>query len=383
MDNGGKKCNATGQCVACLAVADCMVGTQLCQQNQCVPLTCGNIMKDGTETDIDCGGIDCAPCGTGKSCMTATDCINQICTNNKCQPVPTCMDGIKNQDETDVDCGGMTCLAKCADGKMCMMNSDCTSDMCINNACEPVCTDPAKDCPPPASECVMAVCENMACTTMNVAANMETATQTAGDCKHDICDGNGNVTTEDDDSDLPDDMNGCTTDTCLNGGLVFTPKPAQTACTDNGGKKCNATGQCVECLAGADCVMGMEICQQSQCVPSTCGNIMKDGTETDVDCGGMDCAPCGNGKSCLVAADCQSPLLCTNNKCQAMPTCMDGIKNQDETDVDCGGMTCAKKCDNGKMCMMNSDCASDLCVGNFCVPSGVGGAGGGGGAGGN
>ena len=39
--------------------------------------------------------------------------------------------------------------------------------------------------------------------------------------------------------------------------------------------------------------------------------------------------------------------------------CSDNIKNQDETDIDCGG-TC-DKCDNGKSCSTNSDCESDYC----------------------
>jgi len=49
--------------------------------------------------------------------------------------VPTCSDGVKNQDETDVDCGGSIC-PKCADGKSCLLDSDCLSGYCCDNICE-------------------------------------------------------------------------------------------------------------------------------------------------------------------------------------------------------------------------------------------------------
>ncbi|CAF1384465.1 unnamed protein product [Adineta steineri] len=39
------------------------------------------------------------------------------------------------------------------------------------------------------------------------------------------------------------------------------------------------------------------------------------------------------------------------------PTCTDGIKNQDETDVDCGGVTCWLKCLPEQGCASSSDCA--------------------------
>ncbi len=43
------------------------------------------------------------------------------------------------------------------------------------------------------------------------------------------------------------------------------------------------------------------------------------------------------------------------------PTCTDGIKNQGETDVDCGGSLCPTRCAGGRSCSDDSDCASKLC----------------------
>ena len=53
----------------------------------------------------------------------------------------------------------------------------------------------------------------------------------------------------------------------------------------------------------------------------------------------------------------------------APPQCMDGMKDGTETDVDCGGPAvngCPVRCGGGLACLCNGDCASDLC---FVDPS--------------
>lgn len=47
-------------------------------------------------------------------------------------------------------------------------------------------------------------------------------------------------------------------------------------------------------------------------------------------------------------------------------SCGDGVLNQDETDVDCGGSLCVR-CDLGKTCSQSADCVSEQCEGT-CVP---------------
>jgi hypothetical protein len=93
---------------------------------------------------------------------------------------------------------------------------------------------------------------------------------------------------------------------------------------------------------------------------------MKNGKETDVDCGGPDCAKCANTKACGVASDCLSGT-CTGGACQ--PGCFDSLKNGNETDVDCGG-SCAQKCADTKSCVLNSDCLNGTCMGDICFPAG-------------
>ena len=68
------------------------------------------------------------------ACKTANDCGSAICTNNVCQ-VPQCPDGVKNGTETDTDCGG-SCSTRCAPGQSCKAGSDCTSATCTNNICQ-------------------------------------------------------------------------------------------------------------------------------------------------------------------------------------------------------------------------------------------------------
>jgi hypothetical protein len=68
-----------------------------------------------------------------------------------------------------------------------------------------------------------------------------------------------------------------------------------------------------------------------------CANGIKDQDETDIDCGGSKCNGCGENKLCNANTDCGTGFFCYQSiKCRK-PSCTDGIKNQDETAVDCGG----------------------------------------------
>jgi hypothetical protein len=49
--------------------------------------------------------------------------------------------------------------------------------------------------------------------------------------------------------------------------------------------------------------------------PGPCGNGVRDQDETDVDCGGLTCGPCPDGSACAVASDCESGN-CSSGVCQ-------------------------------------------------------------------
>jgi hypothetical protein len=116
------------------------------------PATCLDGVKDGDESDVDCGG-SCDGCGPHKLCYGDFDCS---VTASGCEPATGgcfcqyithqcvfdhCYDGKISGDETDVDCGGSMCNP-CVNGLGCRQNSDCKSlacdgvtFLCILNLC--------------------------------------------------------------------------------------------------------------------------------------------------------------------------------------------------------------------------------------------------------
>ncbi len=196
--------------------------------------SCKDGVKNGAETDVDCGGPVCPTCATGKACAVASDCTSGDCAAGVCASgaAPSCTDGIENGTETDVDCGGGTC-APCAEGKSCLVNADCIDDTCH-----------------------------------------------AGTC-----------------------------------------------------------------MAPA---------------PKLCADGIKDGNETDIDCGGGTCPPCSIARSCKANADCASNACDALTLVCAASQCTDQLQDGSETDVDCGGGVCPS-CSIGKKCKVDSDCTSNAC----------------------
>ncbi|MBS3132525.1 fibronectin type III domain-containing protein [Candidatus Woesearchaeota archaeon] len=93
---------------------------------------CKNEVKDGDETDVDCGGSCARKCLLKESCEITDDCSSGYCSEGKCAK-GSCDDGVKNQDETDVDCGG-SCEA-CLEGDKCKESIDCESGICAEDIC--------------------------------------------------------------------------------------------------------------------------------------------------------------------------------------------------------------------------------------------------------
>ena len=107
-------------------------------------------------------------------------------------------------------------------------------------------------------------------------------------------------------------------------------------------------------------------CADGRCATAppaeTCRDRVRDGDETDVDCGG-GCQPCAGGLACVGGHDCQA-LACTADRCAA-PSCADGLRDGFESDVDCGGPCPA--CAVGDRCVDDGDCAG-VCAGGRCAP---------------
>lgn len=128
---GGSNCPPCSAGRSCRINMDCMSGD--CNNERCVSLSCSDGKKEGTETDIDCGGSECPKCSLGKQCSSWGDCLSGFCASGVCT-ASSCNDGATNGSETDVDCGGADC-DPCASGFKCMVSADCTSNMCSNGVC--------------------------------------------------------------------------------------------------------------------------------------------------------------------------------------------------------------------------------------------------------
>ncbi|CAF1365766.1 unnamed protein product [Adineta ricciae] len=103
---------------------------------------------------------------------------------------------------------------------------------------------------------------------------------------------------------------------------------------------------------------------------SKCTDGIKNQDETGLDCGGK-CAPkrkCLDGSNCVSSKDCQS-RFCASNIC--IPS---HYKNQmqdgGESGIDCGGQWgFVMKCNNSQSCNVSFDCQSDVCVSKTCLPN--------------
>lgn len=107
----------------------------------------------------------------------------------------------------------------------------------------------------------------------------------------------------------------------------------------------------------------------------TCSDGLQNQGETGVDCAGP-CTPCNDYVHCNTNADCVSSHCVADNRgvgCDGangellcVPTaCFDGVRDNYETDVDCGN-GCTVGCDPGGLCNADScNCKAGLsCTGN-------------------
>lgn len=239
---------------------------------------------------------------------------------------------------------------------------DCSSAEC----CAP------EDCPVTDTECLLRTCTDGTCGTSPAEKGTALSTQTPSDCKTWECDGAGAEVEAPDDTDVLDDLNACTKDTCSAGAPLNTPVSIGTACDQNGGKHCNTFAECVECTDTSHCASN--VCgTRGSCLPASCADGVKNGTETDTDCGG-ECDGCDVGQPCAADGDCYHGVCDPGGLC-ADPTCSDGVQNgggyqenNGETDTDCGG-PCGASCGPLQMCGGDGDCKGGQCSGALCIPN--------------
>jgi hypothetical protein len=201
---------------------------------------CSDVQQNGSESDVDCGGLDCPKCDDGETCAAPADCQSGFCA-----------DGVCCAEACDGGCG------------VCALALGATEDG--------TCTPRAKD-----AECRAST---------GACDRAEGCDGSSADCPADTLAADGE----------PSLANGC--DPYLCDGLAAS---CPTGCADQ-----------PDCIQGYWCVA--TACQQPKC-----DDQVKDGSETDIDCGGQTCPKCAVGKTCLVGSDCTSGS-CNGGVCLPFP----------------------------------------------------------------
>ncbi len=378
VDCGGS-CEACPTGDTCIDGSDCDTGVCNEDTGECAPATCDDGVGNGSETDVDCGGECGSTCEIDEQCDLFIDCVHLVCDeqDGTCSP-PTCTDGTPNGDETDVDCGGPDC-PPCDEPGLCLVDTDCESDNCDEGICVPdSCLDGVQngnetdvdcggdECAPcddgddclVGTDCLSSTCDpgSNTCTTATCSDGLLNGEETDVDCGGPTCDGcqNGEICQGNGDcmSMLCDPvLDVCEAPTCADGLLN-----GDETDVDCGGPDCAPCNDGEICIDNGDCASLS--CEAGVCEPPVCDDGVLNGLETDVDCGGPACDPCDDFEICLTNFDCQS-MVCLNDECQPA-TCSDIVQNGNETDVDCGGPDC-QPCDNGDNCLVGTDCVSDVC----------------------
>lgn len=121
----------------CKVSPDC--ASKVCARGVCQAPASTDGVRNGDETDIDCGGSRAPPCESNQTCVVASDCRNRVCTSTLCAEGRQ-DDGIRNNDETDIDCGGAkSAIPRCTAGQGCISDTDCNQLKCdpAQKKCQP------------------------------------------------------------------------------------------------------------------------------------------------------------------------------------------------------------------------------------------------------
>ncbi|MFZ5445251.1 MAG: lamin tail domain-containing protein [Myxococcota bacterium] len=354
---GALKCDGNGACVGCLTANDCPGADSECQTRTCTAGVCGVAnTAAGTVTNVqtagDCQQVQCDGQGGTTTVALATDVRDDgnACTEDTCNGT------------TPVNAPTMAGSACSAGGTVCDGAGACV-------AC-----NVAADCAGTSTFCRAVTCTAHQCGFANTPANTALPAQTAGDCRRAVCDGNGAETTANDDADVQNDNNACTTDTCASGAPVHTPVMTGTSCGAN--LVCNGSAQCVGCVTANDCPGSDTECRTRTCTAGTCGfNFATAGTaltaQTAGDCRRAVCDGTGNVTSSTDNAD--VPVdgnQCTNDVCTAgapsNPPASSGAMCNQNGGAQCNGAGACVQCLVNADCGATTECAAPTCNAGVC-----------------
>lgn len=297
-----------------------------------------------TETTGGAGGMGGVGGSGGAMCIPVDD-LNE-CTDDVCN-----VDGVA---EHIVKAVGSPCSKS---GTLCDGNGKCVECLAVD------------DCPGTDNACQTRTCTEGSCGKDFKANGTPLPTQKDGDCKVQVCDGNGSIIATTDDNDNPDDSNACTADACDQGTPSNTNVDAGTNCGTNGTGNplvCDSKGQCVGCNAASDCPGVDDECSKRTCNAGVCG---------------VEFTPTNTPIAAQTAQDCLAQVCDGAGKIVNIPDNADipGDDGNPCTSESCaGGMPMhpneanGSVCNDGNACTMLDTCQAGVCTGGntiTCVAS--------------
>lgn len=352
-DCGGSVCQPCGADAVCLVDGDC--ASAQCVLNRCAGASCVDGVRNGDETGVDCGGA----CGS--------------CDGFDGGPVARCDDDVRNGDESDVDCGGD--CAPCSPGRACFVSDDCEVGHCFDGLCVTElpggCGAPLLAC---GQQCVDPSFDRMNCGACGVTCTGEQLC--AGGMCTNLCLG-GTAPCGSACFDFASDPQHCGSCTnvcgagelCLSGECILPCGPNQVPCggscvsLDRDPLHCGLCGR--TCAPGSGCVAGQ--CVTGCAAPLTlcnAGTLCVDTRNDPSHCGGcnQNCpAPGATSRLC-------SNSTCTPGECfPGFVDCnMDPLDGCEAQPMGNDGLNCGQ-C--GRSCGGNEQCNSGLCC-NTALPPG-------------
>jgi hypothetical protein len=326
-------------------------------------LVFGALLAVGCGDDETASGGNGATGGSGgsggESCNPA-DCPDD---EGECR-VPACLG--ESCGYMDLAEGAACSLGVCnAVGQCveCVGPNDCGVDeLCMGNACVPtMCTNGRVDTGESDVDCGGNICppcaNGMMCNgALDCASNHCDAASTCAACQPGECAAGeycnaGNCVAQKPDGQGCSAVAECTSGFCQDAVCCNMACAGTCAACDVVAGTCtpHADGTDPESECGSDSCNGAGKC--------SCADLVLSAGETDVDCGGATCAPCADGKACTVNGDCVNGA-CIANVC--FGGCSNNMLDPGETAVDCGGPTCGP-CSDGLACNVAGDCQSGVC----------------------
>ena len=396
-------CNGSGGVVSAQLNTDLPNDANACTNDTCVA---GTPTYTNATNGIACGmsGMclngGCVGCVADANCGTSNFCVTYTCASNSCQVAYTA-NGTPLPGQTAGNCQRLEC-----DGAGATVSRAFNSDLPVDgNACTAdVCTAGAPSNPPAALNtasgtgdfcngagscvdcnsatqcgtatfCQSFTCNSNTCGTVNVASgtDLPPGDQTAGNCRLLECNGAGGTMNTIANTDVPNDNNACTTDTCSAGTPTFTNVAINTACGT--GDFCNGSGSCVDCTMASQCGT-TTFCQTFTCNSNTCGvSNMANGTalpagmQVTGNCRELRCNGVGGTTNAVLDSD----VFVDGNSC-TNDICTSGTPSNPNSAINtacgsgdfCNGSGTCVDCTTATQCPNGNQCQSRTCTGNSC-----------------